>query len=573
MGIFISRCSAMYKEYKKNYLLYIVMVFFIAPTTTAKPLYKKQLHLETKAKSMGYGRVITVQSEINTLSAADDPKSEEIDLTNIYTYFPEGFDVDKIKKVKITIAPQSKAIGDIYNANNEKHYTCVISQFTMPDSFTGGFLCNTSLYFRPYRVGQTLLKATAELILKEDLSKKILPQPMDVIVHVGTLVVGSDKPENDLPSYVVGRNILHSGNQLTTFNLTQSKLNTTDNTGLRYMVSDALSSPNRVSLLSSTLIASAIFDVRKNGSEAVVSPDAFTKAENIYRSDGSGNVLTGFALADQGDGKVSLTFASGRGIEIQRVLDYAKSVPNQWKPIYLGSLGVMDMINYINTPVNYSSAFLNQNFAESMGYYYQFIGESPNVGVKQLVKNSDADTTSAATFGMVLSYSDVLFSITPDKQGQTQLYYLNNLADPEVPEWQKTSVGRELPTAIEGIRTAYILSDGTLVIGYGANTKVIVCQYHNSPPYYDVSRCIPIVVLGNGSVVQISADGQNRIYTLTGDGTITRLVKSPNKDYYEADGTTFNYYQQAFQTQADKGPGATSMVVIGNANTELAIKS
>lgn len=530
-------------------------------------------NIKARLFATDYGRVIAVKPEINTLSAADNPKTEEIDLNSVYAYFPEIFDISKIREVKITITPQSKTIGDIYNTNNKKRYTCVISEFTTPDPTTGGFVCNTPLYFRPYRVGQTLLKATAQLILKEGLSKKMLPKPMDVTVDVGTLLVGSDKVENNMPSYLIGRNILHSGNQLTTFNLSQSKLYTTDKTGLRYMLSDALSSPNRVSILSSTLIASAAVDVTKDGSEAIVSPDAFTKAENIYQSDGSGNVLTGFALADQGDGKISLTFANGRGTRIQRILDYVSSPPNQWKPIYLGSLGVMDMVSYINTPVNYSAALLNQNFAESMGYYYQFIGESPNIGVKQLVKNSDADTTSAATFGMVLSYNDILFSVTPDKEHQTQLYYLDNKTNPAASQWQKTSIGKILPPANEGVGTAYILSDGTLVVGYGGDTKVIVCQYNNTEPYYDVSRCIPIVVLGKGSVVQIGADGQDRIYTLTGDGTITRLVKNSNTGDYETDSTTFDHYRQAFQTQADKGPGATSMVVIGNANTELGIKN
>ena len=281
----------------------------------------------------------------------------------------------------------------------------------------------------------------------------------------------------------------------------------------------------------------------------------------------------GVALAGQGDGKVALTFANGRGTQIQRVLDYANTSPSQWKPLYLGPLGIGDMVSYINTPVNYSAGLFNQNFAESMGYYYQFMGESPNVGVKLLVKNPDANTASIATFGMVLSYNDILFSITLDKQGQTQLYYLDNKTNPEAPEWQKTSVGSRLPAAVQGVRTTYILSDGTMVIGYGADTKIIICQYKNTSPYYDVSRCIPIVVLGKGSVVQIGADGQDRIYTLTGDGTITRLVKNSNTGDYQTDGTTFNHYRQAFQIQADKGPGATSMVVIGNANTQLAIQN
>ena len=235
-------------------------------------------NIKARLFATDYGRVIAVKPEINTLSAADNPKTEEIDLNSVYAYFPEIFDISKIREVKITITPQSKTIGDIYNTNNKKRYTCVISEFTTLDPTTGGFVCNTPLYFRPYRVGQTLLKATAQLILKEGLSKKMLPKPMDVTVDVGTLLVGSDKVENNMPSYLIGRNILHSGNQLTTFNLSQSKLYTTDKTGLRYMLSDALSSPNRVSILSSTLIASAAVDVTKDGSEAIVSPDAFTKA-------------------------------------------------------------------------------------------------------------------------------------------------------------------------------------------------------------------------------------------------------------------------------------------------------
>ena len=355
-----------------------------------------------------------------------------------------------------------------------------------------------------------------------------------------------------------------ASNPLIPFDRSQSKLLTTDKTGLRYMISDALSNPNRVSILSSSLIASAAFDITKDGSEAVVSKEAFTKTDNIYKSPGSGNILTSFALANQGQEKVSLTFANGRGTQIQRVLDYVNTSPNQWQPIYLGALGPMDMVSYINIPVNYSDAFLNQNFAESMGYYYKFFGTEAGNGVQKLADNPEASTKSSAMSGVALSYKDMLFSVTPDKASQTQLYYLDDKTFPTAPQWQKTSVGYLLPPAAEGIQSVDVMFNGTLVIGYGADTKVLVCQYQDSQPYYDRSRCTPIIVFGQGAIVEIAFDGQNRIYTLTSDGTVTRLVKNKKTGYYETDGTTFYHYQKEFQIQQDTGPGATSMVVIGN---------
>ena len=524
--------------------------------------------IEVNKPPADYGIIKVKAPDISTISAADDPEDDAVDLNNVYEYDPKSFDVTKIDKVEITIHPKSDTIGDVYDDQGKKSYTCTITKFPA-SAPAGGYVCDNPLDFWPYRVGETQLETTAKITLK-DTSEHDLPPVANVNAHVGTLLVGSDHVTG-APSYVIGRNILHTGTQLPNFDLSKSKLLTTDTTGLRYMNADAFSVPNRVSILSSSLIASAPFDTTKDGTAAVTTADAFTNANNIYNSPGSGNIITSFALAQQDDtapAKVSLTFADARGNSIKRVLDYAKTAPKSWKPIALGKLeSIVDTASYINIPVEYGPTALNQNFAESLGYYYKFEGIAANTGVKKLADNPDVDTSSAATRGVALSYKDVLFSVTLDKTGKSQLYYLDDKTTPTKPEWKKTTIGARLSQY--EVRSVAVTSDGNLIIGDGANTRGLLCTYNDKSPYYELKNCYNITVEGSGGIMRITSDAQNRIYTLAGDGTITRLAKNVVSGKYAKDGSTFTDYQKAFQSQPDKGPGATSMVIIGDVNTDL----
>lgn len=524
--------------------------------------------IEVNKPPVNYGNIKVKVPDISTISAADDPEDDAIDLNTVYEYDPKGFDVTKIDKVEITIHPKSDTIGDVYDDQGKKSYTCTITKFPTPAP-AGGYVCDNPLDFWPYRIGETQLETTSKITIKGDPNPHDLPPAAAVIAHVGTLLVGSDHLKDGSASYVIGRNVLHTGAQLATFDLAKSKLMTTDKTGLRYMNADAFSVPNRVSILSSSLIASAPFDTTKDGTAAVTTVDAFTNANNIYNSPGSGNIITSFALAQQDDQKkVSLTFADARGNTIKRVLDYAKTAPKSWKPVALGKLtSILDTASYINIPVEYGPTALNQNFAESLGYYYKFEGTAASTGVKKLTDNPDVDTSSAATRGVALSYKDVLFSVTPDKTGKSQLYYLDDKTTPAKPEWKKTTVGPRL--AQYSVRSVAVTFDGTLVMGDGADTKALFCTYSDKAPYYAIAGCTSIPVEGAGGVMRITSDAKNRVYTLAGDGTITRYAKDPGTGKYAKDGSAFTDYQKAFQSQSDKGPGATSMVIIGDVNTDL----
>ena len=524
--------------------------------------------VEVNIPPTDYGIIKVKVPDISTISAADDPEDDAVDLNTVYEYDPKGFDVTKIGKVEITIHPKSDTIGDIYDDKGTKAYTCTITKFPDPAP-AEGYVCDNPLDFWPYRVGETEFETTAKITLK-DTTVHDLPPAATVNAHVGTLLVGSDHVTGG-DSYVIGRNVLHTGAQLLTFDLTKSKLMTTDKTGLRYMNADAFSVPNRVSILSSSLIASAPFDTSKDGTATVTSADAFTNANNIYNSPGSGNRITSFALAQQDDttpAKVSLTFADARGNTIKRVLDYAKTLPKSWAPIALGKFASpVDTVSYINIPVEYGPTAFNQNFAESLGHYFKFEGTAAG-GVKRLADNPDADDkTSAAIRGVALSYKDVLFSVTPDTKGKSQLYYLDDKAAPTKPEWKKTTAGPRM--SAYQVRSVGVTLDGTLVMGDGINTQALFCKYTDTAPYYTIANCTTIVVGGAGGVMRITSDAQNRIYALAGDGTITRYAKHAGTGKYAKDGATFTDYQKAFQISTDKGPGATSMVIIGDVNTHL----